>query len=66
MLAKTYAVQPYEVGAKNRKKSLVLVIPTKIAEEHSISTSSILAIRSGVEKSAITFHIVNVPVADSS
>jgi hypothetical protein len=73
MLKRTYAVQPYEIGAKNRKKSLVLVIPTKIAEECHIDASSILAIDSGVQKNSITFQIVNasknkeiMPAAESS
>jgi hypothetical protein len=73
MLAKTYAIQPYEVGAKNRKKSLVVGIPTKIAEECNINTSTIFAVQSGVQKKSITYQIVNaskdkeiMPAADSS
>jgi hypothetical protein len=72
MLSKIYAVQPYEVGPKNRKKSLVLVIPTKIAEVCNINTSTIFAIQLDDQKKNITFQIVNVlnereimPVAES-
>jgi len=48
-------------------------IPTKIAEECNIDTSTIFAIQSGVQKKSITYQIVNasknkeiMPAADSS
>jgi hypothetical protein len=72
MLSKVYAVQPYEVGPKNRKKSLVVVIPSKIAEECNINTSTIFAIQLGEQKKSITLQMLDatrekeiVPVAAS-
>jgi hypothetical protein len=45
MLSKTtYAVQPYQVGQKDRK-SLALVIPARLARECDIDPSTIFAIR---------------------
>jgi hypothetical protein len=73
MLSKIYAVQPYEVGPKNRKKkSLVLGIPSKIAEECNINTSTIFAIQIGDQTKTITLQMLNsarqneiIPVAAS-
>jgi len=60
MLSKVYAVQPYEVGPKNRKKkSLALGIPSKIAEECNIDTSTIFAIQLGNQKKIITLRMVD-------
>ena len=39
-----YAVQPYQVGQKDRK-SLALVIPARLAKECDIGPSTIFAIR---------------------
>jgi antitoxin component of MazEF toxin-antitoxin module len=39
---KMYAVQPYQVGPKN-KKSLAVVIPSKLAKEFGVDTSTIFA-----------------------
>jgi antitoxin component of MazEF toxin-antitoxin module len=61
MLSKaTYAVQPYQVGRKN-KKSLVVVIPAKIAKECNIDTSTIFAIQLGNHKKKITLQMVDAP-----
>jgi hypothetical protein len=72
MLSKIYAVQPYEVGPKNRKKSLALVIPSKIAEECNINTSTIFALQLGDQNKSITLRMLNasrenerIPVAAS-
>jgi hypothetical protein len=72
MLSKIYAVQPYEVGPKNRKKSLVVGIPSKIAEECNINTSTIFAVRLGDQNKSITLQMIDasceneiVPVAAS-
>jgi hypothetical protein len=73
MLSKIYAVQPYEVGPKNReRKSLALVIPSRIAEECNINTSTIFAIQLGDQNKSITLRMLNtlheneiVPVAAS-
>ena len=60
MLSKVYAVQPYEVGPKNRdRKSLALVIPSKIVEECNVNTSTIFAIQLGHQKKSITLHMVD-------
>ncbi len=72
MLPKIYAVQPYEVGPKNRKKSLVVGIPSKIAQECNITTSTVFAIQLGDQKKSITLRMLDpsheneiVPVAAS-
>jgi hypothetical protein len=60
MLSKVYAVQPYEVGPKNRdRKSLALVIPSKIVEECNVNTSTIFTIQLGHQKKSITLHMVD-------
>jgi hypothetical protein len=37
-----YAVQPYKVGPKH-KKSLAVIIPSKLAKEYGVDTSTIFA-----------------------
>jgi hypothetical protein len=61
-----------EVGPKNRKKSLVVGIPSKIAEECNINTSTIFAVRLGDQKRSIMLEMIDasrekevVPVAVS-
>jgi len=58
MLSKTYAVQPYRVGNKNRK-SMVVVIPANVTKECKINTSTIFAIYVDSEKRSITLNILN-------
>lgn len=38
-----YALQPYEVGSKNRK-SLAIVIPAKIVRKYRIDTSTVFVL----------------------
>ena len=59
MLSKTvYAVQPYQVGNKN-KKSLVVVIPAKVTKECKINPSTIFAIHVDSQKRSITLNMLN-------
>lgn len=58
MLKSQYAVQPYRVGSKN-KRSLVFVIPAKIAKECNIDTSTIFAIQVGDQRKSITLYMVD-------
>jgi antitoxin component of MazEF toxin-antitoxin module len=39
---KSYAIQPYLVGPK-QKKSLAVIIPSKLAKEFGVNTSTIFA-----------------------
>jgi hypothetical protein len=39
---KIYAVQPYQVGPKHNK-SLAVIIPSKLAKEYGVDTSTIFA-----------------------
>jgi hypothetical protein len=66
MVSKIYAVQPYEVGPKNRKKSLALVIPSKIAEEYDINTSTIFAVQLELQLVNTSRKREIIPVAVSS
>jgi len=59
MLSKTYAAQPYEVGPKNRKKSLVVGIPSKIAEACNINTSTIFAIQLDDRNKTIILQMIH-------
>ena len=44
MLKSIYALQPYHVGSKH-SKSLVICIPSKVAKEYNISTSTVFALQ---------------------
>ena len=61
MLTKaTYAIQPYQVGCKNdKKKSLAIIIPAKIAREYNVDPSTIFALKVDQEKKIITLQIVD-------
>jgi hypothetical protein len=39
---KIYAVQPYQVGTRHNK-SLAVIIPSKLAKEYGVDTSTIFA-----------------------
>jgi hypothetical protein len=54
-----FASQPYEVGPKDGKKSLVVVIPAKLAKECRINTSTIFAIQADRHRNAITLQILD-------
>jgi hypothetical protein len=54
-----FASQPYEVGPKDGKKSLVIVIPAKLAKECRINTSTIFAIQADRRKNTITLQILD-------
>jgi hypothetical protein len=61
MLSKTtYAIQPYQVGGKDRK-SLVIVIPSRLAKKYNINTSTIFAIRCDEQTNTIVLQTVDVP-----
>jgi hypothetical protein len=57
MLKTTYAVQPYEVGQKDRK-SLALVIPARLARECDIDPSTIFAIRKDIDNKRLILEMV--------
>ena len=60
MLSKsTYAVQPYQVGGKDRK-SLVIVIPARLAKKYDINTSTIFAIQSDDTRNRIVLEMVDL------
>ena len=44
MLKSVYALQPYYVGSKN-SKSLVICIPSKVAKEYNLDTSTIFVLQ---------------------
>jgi hypothetical protein len=54
-----FASQPYEVGPKDGKKSLVVVIPAKLAKECRINTSTIFAIQADRRRNTITLQILD-------
>jgi hypothetical protein len=61
MLSKrTYVVQPYQVGSKD-KKSLALIIPAKVTRECGINTSTIFAVQVNELSKHITLQIVDLP-----
>jgi hypothetical protein len=66
MLSKiTYAVQPYQVGHKDRK-SLAIIIPAKIARECEVNTSTIFAIHTDKQKKSLTLHMLDIPYQKSA
>lgn len=52
-----YALQPYQVGSKNGK-SLVLVIPAKVAKKYNIDTSTIFALKGDDKTGTVTLQTV--------
>lgn len=52
-----YALQPYQVGSKNGK-SLVLVIPAKVAKKYNIDASTIFALRGDDNTRTVTLQTV--------
>ena len=61
MLTKVkYAIQPYHVGCKNdKKKSLAIIIPAKIAREYNVNPSTIFALRVDQENKTIMLQLVD-------
>lgn len=58
MLSKyIYAVQPYQVGSRERK-SLALIIPARITKECSINPSTIFSIQVDPSKKIITLQMI--------
>jgi hypothetical protein len=54
---KIYAVQPYQVGHKD-KKSLALIIPSKLAKEYGVNTSTIFATYVDKNDNTISMHMI--------
>ena len=52
-----YAVQPYQVGQKDRK-SLALVIPARLARECDIGPSTIFAIRKDSDSKRLIMEMI--------
>lgn len=58
MLGKSiYAIQPYQVGRKD-KKSLAIIIPAKIARECNVNPSTIFAVQVNKQNMTITMQTV--------
>jgi hypothetical protein len=55
MLKSIYALQPYQVGSKHGK-SLVICIPSRIAKECHIDTSTIFALRIDEKNKRLTLQ----------
>jgi hypothetical protein len=53
-----YVVQPYEVGTKN-KKSLAIIIPSKLAKENHISQSTIFTLKMSKNPVTMTLQTLN-------
>jgi hypothetical protein len=61
MLSKiTYAVQPYQVGHKDRK-SLAIIIPAKVTKECNINPSTIFAIQIDQQRNSIMLQRIDAP-----
>lgn len=54
----TFLIQPYQVGSKQRR-SLAIVIPSEITKKHNIDTSTILVLRSDVERNQLNLTKIN-------
>jgi hypothetical protein len=55
-----YVIQPYRVGAKDRK-SLAIVIPAQVVKEYSFNTSTVFALNIDKGNSKITLREVGIP-----
>jgi hypothetical protein len=60
MLKSIYALQPYHVGSKH-SKSLVICIPSKVAKEYNIGTSTIFALQVNMRTREIRLHTLTEP-----
>jgi hypothetical protein len=56
-LKNIYAIQPYEVGSKERK-SLAIVIPAQITKKYKIDTSTIFALKADDSTRIVTLQTV--------
>ncbi|HEX5186959.1 MAG TPA: hypothetical protein VFV86_08725 [Nitrososphaeraceae archaeon] len=54
-----HLVQPYKVGTKT-KKSLAMIIPSKIVKSHKIEPSTIFIIRSDENKDKIILEMIDI------
>lgn len=53
-----YALQPYHVGAKDRK-SLALIIPAKVAKRYNVDTSTVFTLRIDEDRKRIMLQTLN-------
>jgi hypothetical protein len=60
---KIYAMQPYQVGPKH-KKSLAVIIPSKLAKEYRVDTSTIFATYVDKTKKTISLQMVRTSEQD--
>jgi hypothetical protein len=65
MLKSTYAIQPYQVGRRDRK-SLAIIIPAKIAKEYEVNTSTVFVIHTDKHRKNLTLHVVDTPLYENS
>ena len=56
----TYAVQPYHVGRKDRK-SLAVIIPSEVAKEFNVSTSTIFVVHTDKKNKTLTLNMIETP-----
>ena len=61
---KIYAVQPYQVGPKHNK-SLAVIIPSKLAKEFGVDTSTIFATCVENDKT-ISLHMIKATQSSSA
>ena len=54
-----YVVQPYEVGNKNSKKSLAIILPAKITKLLNIDASTAFEVRCDERVKNITMWVLN-------
>lgn len=55
-----YAIQPYQVGRRDRK-SLAIIIPAKLARECKVDTSTIFAIHTDKQRKSLTLQMLDTP-----
>jgi hypothetical protein len=58
-----YAIQPYQVGTKDRK-SLAIIIPAEITREYNIDSSTVLVLRVNQKTRRITLQTINAVEKD--
>jgi antitoxin component of MazEF toxin-antitoxin module len=61
-----YALQPYQVGSKDCK-SLALIIPSKVAKQYNVDTSTVFTLRVDEDIKRITLQqTVNDVIMDNN
>jgi hypothetical protein len=59
-----YALQPYQVGSKDRK-SLAVIIPAKVTKQYNIDKSTVFALQIDEYKKRLILQMIDKAITDN-